>query len=334
MAAPFIGNADYRGYLNYLGGQGDTQAKSLITGGAGNLGYANNQGNITLAPSGLGTISSGLYDYNTKLYNQYNQLQNPSIASIYGTGGAGTIVAPKYDTAALSAQARAAATGAVSPYYQSQLNDFLAKQAAERQQTETQNATNVKNYQDTLAQTLAQNDITQGRTAQDTAQKEANTAQAADYRQTDQGTAFDANRITQAIDQAKSGIGGPRALGQQTQTQEKFNTTESRQATADQQANQQAELFKNRTFEDLARTGDLAKTAEGKQEAQAKFDLESYIQNQGLNEQATRNQLETQKQAEIARQQHGYAQDIFNKYLTTLSNPQRLAAVQTYGGSF
>lgn len=85
MALPYIGNPDYRGYLNYLGSSGDTKAKTLLN-------YVGND--AVWGQSGVplqGKVIKDLKGYNENLYNQYNGLlyggQNGS-TSTGGTSGA------------------------------------------------------------------------------------------------------------------------------------------------------------------------------------------------------------------------------------------------------
>lgn len=90
MAAPTIGNADYRGYLNYLSQQGDGRAAALL-GFAGNDGqldpnksaayteqYFNGPGAVSTTTGGQlfggGANQVGLY--NNQLYSQFNALNN------------------------------------------------------------------------------------------------------------------------------------------------------------------------------------------------------------------------------------------------------------------
>lgn len=241
------------------------------------------------------------------------------------------VYAPKLDLAAINAQARQSAEGAVNPYYTKVLNEFLTQQASKRQQQQTQYETNVKNLQDQLKNTLEQNDITKGRTTEDVAKNEADINQTADQFQTDAGQAFDANRLELAKDASTGGLGAQKTEAATTAR----NTQEKRQEQKFQQHREQQELFKTRTFADLARSGDLAKIASEKGQTQAKFDLDSYIQNQGFDEQAQRNSLEKQRFSDIATEQARQSKLLFASYLQKISNPaQYEAAVRTYSGSF
>lgn len=334
MPAPYIGNQDYRGYLNYL-----SQSPSGYAGTAKTL--LNLVGNDAVFGTAGGVVSPELRRMNAEFYKNYQGYNAPTPAprlpSIYsGGGGRGggapaPVYAPKLDVAAVSARARAAAEGAVNPFYTKQLNDFLAKQAFQRQTQKTQYETNVKNMEDQLKNTLEQNEITKTRAGEDVAENIAEVNQTADEFQTDTGQAFDEARLEQARNVSTGGLGQQQVAG----TQQARNTQETRQVQKFKQAKEQQELFKTRTFDDLARSGKLAseKTTEGKK--QAKFDLDTYLQNTEFEEKETRNALEQQRLEAIGREQGNQAKLLFNQYLAGISNPaQYQAAVQTYGGAF
>lgn len=242
---------------------------------------------------------------------------------------------PKLDYAAVQSQARASAEGAVNPYYTKQLNDFLAQQSAQKQQKQTEYDTSIQNLQDQLKNTIEGNQISQTRTAEDVAQKQADINQGADQFQTDTGQAFDANRIAQARQLAAGGDIGGLDAQQQEGAQLQRNTAEKRQEQQFQQQRNAQELFKTRTFEDLARSGDLATQAEAKGEKAAQFDLNSYMQNAGFAEQNKRGELEAQRLQAVAAEQQNQAKLAYQRYLANIRDPAQLAmASQIYGGAF
>jgi hypothetical protein len=242
---------------------------------------------------------------------------------------------PRLDYAALQAQARSAAENAVNPYYTKQINDFVANQALQKQRQEAQNQTNIQNLQDELKQTLEGNQIQEGRTTQDVSQNQADINQNADQFQTDTGQAFDANRIAQADQIAKSGLSGGLAAQQGEAAQIQGNTAEKRQEQQFQKQRDAQELFKTRTFEDLARSGELATQAEAKGERQAQFDLNNFIQDQGLAETQKRNELEASRLQQVGAETQNQAKLAFQRYLANIRDPAQLAAAaQLYGGSF
>lgn len=257
----------------------------------------------------------------------------PPLPSIYPPGG-GTpapVYAPRLDIAAVSAKARAAAEGAVNPFYTKQLTDFLAQQAAQKQQRQTIYETNVKNLEDTLKNTLEGNEITKTRTGEDVAANIAEVNQTADEFQTDSGQEFDANRL----DLARSVTGGGLGAQKLEKAKESRNTTESRQVQKFQTAKANQELFKTRSFDDLARSGVLAGEATEKGKAAEKFDLDSYIQDSEFVEKNKRNELEQSRLQAISQEQGNQAKLLFNQYLAGIKDPAKYqAAIQTYSGAF
>lgn len=241
---------------------------------------------------------------------------------------------PTLDFAGLQAKARAEAEGAVNPYYTKQLNDFLAQQAAQRQQQQTLYETGVKNLEEELKQVQESNQLAAKRAAEDVAQNQADINQNADTFQTDTGVAADANRIAQARELSQRGLIGGLGAQQAEAAQAQRNTAEKRQEQEFQKNRDQQELFKTRTFEDLAKSGELAvkRTERGKEAA--KFDLDSFIQNQTFSEQSKKSELEASRLQAVASEQQNRAKLAFNAYLANIRDPaQLLAASQVYGGA-
>ena len=243
------------------------------------------------------------------------------------------VYAPALDTNAIFSKAGATAASNVNPYYTKLLNDFITQQGVTRQQQQQQTATNVQNLQDQLAQLQSANAVTGQRATEDTATGEAKIAQAADQRQSDQGTAFDATRTNQAVNLAESGLTGS-GLGAKAQATTQLNqdTTEARQAEGDQQAKDVAELSKARTFEDLATSNKNATSAEAKGETQAQFDLNKFITGQTTDLQGEQQQLEQQRQQALQAEQQNQTKLLVNNFINSIANPaQRQAALQAYG---
>lgn len=243
------------------------------------------------------------------------------------------IQAPPLDFAGLQTQARAAAEGDVNPYYMASLNSFLAQQAHLKAQQQSQYDTNVQNIQDTLRQTQEANALTGARTTEDVAAKQALINTANDQNQVDTGNQFEDARLAAAKGQATAGILGSGAGNRQTgQATTARNTTEGRQNEEFQQQRQQQELFKSRTFEDLAKSTELAGTAAAKGKTAAKFDLDSYIQNASDTELNYRNDQEIKRKADVANKEADKRELILNNWYATMSNPaQAEAARRAYG---
>lgn len=327
MAAPFVGNQDYRGYLSYLNNQGDGNAGSLLHLVGNDAQFAGGAKNNTL------------YGYNQKLFDQYNQLSFGSPGPSYNSGGGGyapVVAPPSLDINSIYGQARSKAEGAVNPFYTKQLQDFQTQQAAAKQQQDIQRQFNIQQLQQGLTNKLQENEISGQRTSQDVLQNEQQLGIQADRQQVDQGGQFDQARLAQAKQLATQGLTGSGIGAQQTlQAQTDRNTQEQRQGEDVQQQKQAQELFKSRTFEDLSRSGGLAKEAEASGEKQQQIDWDKFVQTQGFEYSNKQQQLEGERLARVAQETQSQGKLLTNQFIQSISNPaQRLAAAQAYGGLF
>lgn len=317
-----------------------------------NIGFATGgaPGNIKLAPGGAapGTIrlATGGAPGNITVPGStapapappgpsYSDSINSQIAALEAqiAKANAPVYAPALDTNAIYNQASTTAAANVNPYYTKLLNDFITQQGTARQQQQTQTATNVQNLQTQLAQLKAGNQVTGDRAVEDAATTEGNIATAADERQLDQGTAFDTARDTQAGQIAASGLTGSGiGAGQQLTAQNTQDTTETRQANADQTAKNATELSKARTFEDLATSNTNATTSEGQGEQQQQFNLNNFITGQSTDLQGEQQTLEQQRQQALASEKSTQTKLLINNFINSISNPaQRQAAISTYG---
>lgn len=107
MAVNYVGNQDFRGYLAYLAGQGDFQAKNAITGYDGR-GYIDNEGQINrgalneynqMAADGSGPSDAEIQqreiDYLNGQFSNYQAALNPT--QYRGGGGSGATAQDKAD---------------------------------------------------------------------------------------------------------------------------------------------------------------------------------------------------------------------------------------------
>lgn len=334
---PSSPTTDFRGYLQ----KADPYA----------LAYTGNDAKIDPTKAGYDTSNNAIgsvlntpgerqkvQDYITGLYKNYLGSQPSTVVQPGATypGTPAPVYAPRLDIAAVNANARQAAAGAVNPFYVKSLNDYLASAAQDKAQQQQQEQINVQNLQDTLKQTQEANALTGQRSAEDTATKlgQINTAQ--DQNQTDTGTAADQNAIDLARKQAIGGVtGGGAALGEANTAAANANTTEQRQNEAFGNQATAAKLLQTRSVEDITKSNELATAAEAKGENQAKFDLDKYIQGAATAEQQQRNTLEQQRLQAIQSESQNQAKLAFTRYLAGISNPaQYAAAISTYGGSF
>lgn len=245
------------------------------------------------------------------------------------------VMAPTPNFKAINSAATARANKDVNPIYTKYLNDFLGQQAQQQATQKAVEEQSVQNAKDTLKQTQDANAVTGARTTQDTATKEAQAAEATDWRQTDQGGQYDIDRVAQAIAQAKAGTTGSGVAGGTAQaSQDKFNTTESRQATQDAETKANTELAKARTFEDLSTSNINAVSAEGKSEKVAQFNLSSFIQGQGIDLKNKQQQLEIDRQNRVAQVQGQFVKSGFQDFFNKISNPAQKAAFAKAYGSY
>lgn len=266
----------------------------------------------------------------TQANNQTSQI-NALLAEIAKSNQ--KVYAPALNTSAIFNQANSTANANVNPYYTKLLNDFVGQQATAKQQQQQQTDFNIQNLKDQLTQTLQANTVTGGRATEDAATSEANAALATDNRQVDQGTQFNTDRNALAVKEAGAGLtGSGLAAGAQATAQQAHDTTETRQAQADQEAKNATELTKARTFEDLATSGTLATSTEGKGETQANFDLNKFITGQGADLQNEQQQLEQQRQGALASERQNQTKILVSNFINSIANPaQRQAAYSAYG---
>lgn len=232
-----------------------------------------------------------------------------------------------YDYTAAQAQAKAAAANAVNPLYSQKFNDFIkqAQVQQERQQADTntanslleQNLTNLQQANATSGQRV-------GEDTQTNLDQLANTEQ--NFQQ-DTGTAADQARIAAA----RTGNIGSGIDTQNAQAAIKTqNTAESRQQQSfDVQAKAQ-QLFKSRSFEDLARSNELGLQSTTQGKTANNLSLARYIADYGTQQDAAGNYtaantkqsvnaLEEARQAALLTETNNQGVNAFNKYVASLT---------------
>lgn len=334
---------DFRGYLNKIG------AKDLLafTGNDAKI-DPSKAGYDIYSPTTIGAGANGVSTLNTSksraniqsavdtLYKQYLGGQSGQVLQPGASYSApAPVYAPKLDIAGLNARARSSAENAVNPYYTKALNDYLANEAQQRTIKQQQTDTALKNAEDALKLTQEGNATTGARTAEDVATNLGQINQQADQFQTDSGTAFDASRIAEARRAALAGTTGGTAAASSEALGAKNATDEARQTEVFQQHRDQQELFKSRTFEDIATSNKNAGDATEKAKTAANFDLDTFIKNQAADESNKRNDLEASRLQSIQENTQSQQGLLFSQYLANIADPAKyLAAIQTYGGLF
>lgn len=303
------------GYGNGLGGP------STSPYGPYKAGYKFSPGK----PTGAGELPGGVnVDASVAAYNNI-------LKQIAALSAPKPFTYSSFDTTANSARARKQAEGAVNPLYTQRLNEFLGRQNVLRGRAEADATTNQKNLDEALANTLEANKITQERTGQDVTRNLGGIADTQQAYQEDTGSAFDKSRMA-LLRGADTGSG----LGRQevNDQQAARNTQEGRQVKAFTQAKDEQQLFKTRTFEDLARSGKLATADTGKGKAKNQLDLSRYIQDLAFGEGQYRQEQEGKRLQDILGQQQNYEKIGYSKFLNTLKGEARANTAQVYGGLF
>jgi hypothetical protein len=191
----------------------------------------------------------------------------------------------KFDVMANWRNAQSAAERAVNPLYEKKLSNFLEQNQAKRVRKQGEfNLTKEQTAQE-LADTLSTNAINRTRTAEDT-QMAVDTINTKESQfQTDEGQSFDANYRQVAEQLAASGAATTGMGKQQTSDMVRLrNVTSQRQLDEFQGQREAKQLFKTRTFEDLARGDEQANRLATSKTKAAQFDLDAYIEDLAFDE--------------------------------------------------
>lgn len=240
------------------------------------------------------------------------------------------------DYLGISSKARQQAEANVNPLYQSKLDTFLAQYQQQQGRLQQDKATTDKLIAQGLADTQTANKLTGERTAQDVATNLGVIGDQAQNFQTTEGTGFDQARTALQQGLAESGLTGSGLGNQQenaaitsrnrssAQTVKSFNTQEEAQ-----------KLLQTRTFEDIGKSNEVATRGAGQASEKANIDLNRALEDAANNLDAERKQVEADRQLAIIQQSPTYAKNLFQQFLSTISNPGvRAATAQSYGGLF
>lgn len=243
------------------------------------------------------------------------------------------VYAPKLDFASINAQARANAENAVNPYYTKELQRFLSEQAAKKSQAEALNTTTIANLEQDLQNKLEENAITQQRTGEDVQHNVDLLNTEADQYQTDTGQQFASDRLQQGRDIAAAGLTGGIGAQQAEGAQDARNTTEERATAKTEDQKQQQQIFKARTFEDLARSGTLGAQAKERGVKASQVNLADFITNQGFETEKTKSALEKARLEDVAAKERAYRGIGVSQAIEGIGDAAlRNAAYGAYGG--
>lgn len=248
--------------------------------------------------------------------------------------GMGQVYAPQLDYKGINAKARKAAEGAINPLYQRKLTEFIEEQNVLKARKKSEYQTGVKNLEDSLAQALEGSELSRTRTSEDVATNLGQIDTAEDIMQTDTGDAFATER--QGLSEqvfgsglGTSGLGRQQVAGQQTAR----NTEEQRAADQFDFNRRTQEVFKARTFEDLAKSDELANLSTVKGKAKAKFDLDNYLEDIEFQTRAQKQLFETDRLQDILAATSNEKGKLVEQFIQGISDPgQRQAAYSAYGG--
>lgn len=244
-------------------------------------------------------------------------------------------VAPTLDINAIRSSAQAAANNQVNPLYTQQLNEYLQNEAASKAEQEQQNQLSIRNAQEQLSNTLAQNtQAEQYAGQQNAAQQENINAQASNY-QLNSGNAQEQKLTALRNSLGSGGLAGSGLGSQQLWMAENQKNVEDAQQQGQFQYNRNvANMATQNTFAELAQSSSFANTQEKSQEAQANFSLNSYLRQQSYAEQKAQEALQQWKQQALtAAIQNNMANTISQQLQgMNLSDKNMAAAQARYGG--
>lgn len=310
-----MANIFQKAYYSLPGNQGSGEDKwrSGGSGGGGGGGGGGGWGdpNPKPPPSSISADSAKLIADNNAL--------NAIIARLNAEQAATPKLA-RFDVMNNWTQAKSAAERAWNPVYEKKLNDYLANNLAKKTAKERDFNLNLENITNEKTNTLAENAANRTRTAEDTALAVGQINTKEGQFQTDEGQSFDQN-YRQVAEQLGASGAATTGLGkQQTSDMVRLrNVTSQRQLDEFQGQRQAKELFKTRTFEDLAR-GDAtaAQLAESKNKA-AKFDLDSYLEDLAYDEKVTRLDTELERQTKVLQETQVQADSGTEQFLAGLA---------------
>lgn len=272
--------------------------------------------------------SQGDREWMNSLNSQIRALQN-QIAQ--------TPKLPNFDIMANYNRAKGAAEAAVNPLYTKKLNDFLARQGQLRTRKQ-QEADITRGTIDTrLQQELEDTATGRARTSEDVAGALEQIGRGEERFQDQEGEQFDTAARDMAALVASSGL-ATSGLGRQQQANQvrERNRASGEQVEGFDIQRKAKELFKNRTFEDLAKTDVRAQLGATKQKEQVKFDLDAYLEDIAYEEQKGKFDIENERLRDVGQRSAEEAGAGVNQFIASLAGggwrPQDIAlAKQVYG---
>lgn len=238
--------------------------------------------------------------------------------------------------AAINATARKRAAKAVNPFYQKELKTFLQKQTLNKKRAKNDYQRNIKDLQEALDTTLETSEIGRERTAEDVATNLGEIANTEDVFQTQEGQGFDQARQALAGELAQSNLTGSGLGAQQEARAIDQRNFETKQQTRSFNVQKEAQnLFKTRTFADLARSDTLATSETAKKKKYAKIDIDRYVKDLATETKSGKRSFEQQRLAALAQEEDRQRSLQFRRFLKSIGDPGVLSATaSTYGSMF
>jgi hypothetical protein len=221
-----------------------------------------------------------------------------------------------FDYSGAGARARAAAESAINPYYTKRLNDFVTEQTRKRNVEQQQAQMSHEELNTGLTNALQESGINRARTGEDTALKLGQIADTSQNYQQDTGQQFEQQRTERSGQLAQSGL-TTSGLGAQQMTADQTarNVQEGRQTKEFQAQTAATNLFKTRTFEDLARSDKLTTEQTAFKNKGVDFSLKNTIDALNAEEQNYRGENEYKRLNDIVGESARQYQGILGQFL-------------------
>lgn len=216
-------------------------------------------------------------------------------------------------------KAQSKATKAVNPRYNKMLKDFLSGQKQQKKTAREQFNLAKESNQLQLGQTLEESEVERGRTSEDFLSAITRLGEQEGQMQEDTGREFDVDRRALAEQNAATGMTTSMGAAAMFDQQDMRNISEERQVKEFGNQREAKNLFKERTFEDLARGDEFAKEIAQNKDKSAKFDLESYLGELAQEERAQRSDIEFKRLQDIINQTDTYEKQGRQQFLRRIA---------------
>lgn len=252
-------------------------------------------------------------DYAKTIRDLQNQIASMSIPQPY---------VPKlisFDILGNYKRAQSQAEKAVNPRYNKLLQDFLAGQAEKKKIARGRFDLAKESNQLELQNTLRENQVARGRTTEDFMSAIQQLGEQETNFQEDSGRQFDTDRRMLAEQNAASGMTTSMGAARMFEATDLRNISEERQVKEFNNQREAKQLFRDRTFEDLARGDEYARKISAQRDKEAKFDLDSYLTELAQEERTRRADLEFQRLTDIINQTGTYEKQGKMEFLRQLA---------------